>query len=1099
MGVKFEIWRQLGQFSLTYPGSWTGFLLLGLYLILGAWVLFVRRNDFKRMELKAWLVFVVALFLLLPASAGLIISRPAGGSLLIAPVTMLRSPPMLSLLALFIVSTLSLWLGPGPGAFAGLFVGVAGAWVAPQILIDTFAWAAWGMLLGELWQQPYRGKLFDILRLPLVVPVGAVLGPLIVLSFNRLVESMHLGTLLVIDYAAAPFRDAGLLWLLNGLVVGIIFTVLFGLWPSMRPAQRSDKISIFRSSLRARLMIALLPLLVLSIVFSIMAVTRQAISLARQQALEEMARSADTAASGIANFYYTGANLLEEFSVDPALREPETRAAVLRTDRRVVPFFQEMLLVDASGAVVVSVPTALSVAPLTAEEQELIAQALNFGMSRSTHVTALSTGEQRLTFIHPLWDEGGEDAAGAILGRVDFSINPSTKRVLETLQGIRGEGTGFILDDRNIIIAYPDPNVLLRPWRPSENVVSYQVESGEAYEDIGPDGNRVLVYLREAVRGTTVVIRLPFTVVLEAATFISNPLLYVQLGTGILLSLILPLLATRITRPLEALSEATHRIEHGNLETPVHISGEDEVARLGGSFELMRRRLRDRLNDLSLLLQVSQSVSATLELKEGVPLILEGILAETQAIVARFVVLKSDEHSPQLFSVGAEHATFAQIDKALITTLQRRRKPLVSQYLRRENIMPALHDVLRSLVAFPVRIHQQMVAVMWVGASEPAAFDEARMNFLNTLVSQAAVLVENARLFQAAEGGRQRLSAILSSTTDAILVTDQEQQLLLINPAAQRILKLSELAYGRPVAQVEQIPAQLKEVLARPYDEQATPPTVEIELPDGRVFVASVAPVKSLSEVENGSRVVVLRDVTHFKELDEMKTEFVSAVSHDLRAPLTFIQGYTSMLPMVGELNDKQQEYLQRILKGIGQMKDLIDDLLNLRRIEAGVGIVTEPCRLGLVMLEAMSSMRARALEKDVSLHLEPSEGTYSVMGDRILLRQAISNLIDNAIKYTPAGGEVRVGLAVNERELEVVLHVTDTGMGISVEDQLRLFEKFYRVKRRETTGIPGTGLGLALVKSIVNRQGGRVWVDSKLNEGATFFIALPMPQVEEA
>ncbi|MEA3310329.1 MAG: ATP-binding protein [Chloroflexota bacterium] len=1091
MGIKFEIWRQPGQFSLMFPESWVGFILMGLYLVLGVGFLFARRNDFKRMDLKAWFIFVVTLFLLLPASAGLIVSRSVGGVLLIVPVTVLRSPPTLSLVALLIVSALSLWWGPGPGAVAGFLAGVASAWVSPQILVDTFAWAVWGMLLGELWQQPYQGSLFDILRLPSVVPVGAALAPLILLSFNRLVESMSLGTLLVVDYAVAPFRDAGLLWLLSGLAVGIIFTVLFWLWPDIRPVQRSDIISLFRRSLRARLMIALVPLLVLSIVFSIMAVTQQALSLARQQALGEMARSADTAASGIANFYYTGSNLLEEFSVAPALREPDTRAAVLQTDRRVVPFFQEMLLVDADGAVVVSVPPDIPVPPLTAEEQELIAQALDFGMSRSTHVTALPGGEQRLTFIHPLLE--GDVAVGAILGRVDFSINPSTKRVLETLQGTRGEGTGFILDDRNVIIAYPDPRVVLRPWKPSENVVSYPMENGAAYEDVGPDGNRVLVYLREVVRGITMVIRLPFTVVLEAAAFISNPLLYVQLGTGILLALILSLLAARITRPLEALSEATHQIEQGNLETPVHISGEDEVARLGSSFELMRRRLRDRLNDLSLLLQVSQSVSATLELKEGVPLILEGILAETQAVVARLVVLKSDEYSQQLFSVGAEHETFAQLDKAIIIALQRRHEPLVSQYLRRENIMPALNDVLRSLVAFPVRIHQQMVAVMWVGASEPAAFDEARMNFLNTLVSQAAVLVENTRLFQAAEGGRQRLAAILSSTTDAILVTDQEQQLLLINPAAQRILKLSELAYGRPVAQLEQIPAQLKEVLVRPYDKPAASPTVEVELSDGRVFVASVAPVKSLSEIENGSRVVVLRDVTHFKELDEMKTEFVSTVSHDLRAPLTFIQGYTSMLTMVGQLNDKQQEYMQRILKGIEQMKDLIDDLLNLRRIEAGVGIVTEPCRLGLVMLEAVSSMRARAVEKGISLHLEPSEGTYSVMGDRILLRQVISNLIDNAIKYTSAAGEVRLGLVANERDAEVVLHVTDTGMGISVEEQLRLFEKFYRIKRRETTSIPGTGLGLALVKSIVGRHGGRVWVDSKLNEGATFFVALPM------
>jgi signal transduction histidine kinase len=236
-----------------------------------------------------------------------------------------------------------------------------------------------------------------------------------------------------------------------------------------------------------------------------------------------------------------------------------------------------------------------------------------------------------------------------------------------------------------------------------------------------------------------------------------------------------------------------------------------------------------------------------------------------------------------------------------------------------------------------------------------------------------------------------------------------------------------------------------------------------------------------------------MRDVTHFKELDEMKSEFVATVSHDLRAPLTFIRGYATMLMMVGDLNDKQHDYLDRILQGIEQMSALIDDLLNLRRIEAGVGIEQEPCRLGVVLVEAVDTMRARATAKGITLRLEPTEGSPTVVGDQTLLRQAIGNLVDNAIKYTPAGGQVSVGMEIKPSDSEVVLHVSDTGIGIAPEDQLRLFEKFYRIKRRETGNVPGTGLGLALVKSIVERHQGRVWVESKLNQGATFYVALPL------
>jgi signal transduction histidine kinase len=203
------------------------------------------------------------------------------------------------------------------------------------------------------------------------------------------------------------------------------------------------------------------------------------------------------------------------------------------------------------------------------------------------------------------------------------------------------------------------------------------------------------------------------------------------------------------------------------------------------------------------------------------------------------------------------------------------------------------------------------------------------------------------------------------------------------------------------------------------------------------------------------------------------------------------------MLMMVGDLNDKQHDYLDRILHGIEQMSALIDDLLNLRRIEAGVGIGQESCRLGVVVVEAVDTMRARATAKGITLRLEPTDDVPKVLGDPTLLRQAIGNLVDNAIKYTPTGGQVSVSVRMNQDD-EVLVRVADTGIGIAPENQVRLFEKFYRIKRRETVDIPGTGLGLALVKSIVERHGGRVWVESEINKGSKFYVALPIEEEEE-
>jgi two-component system phosphate regulon sensor histidine kinase PhoR len=226
-----------------------------------------------------------------------------------------------------------------------------------------------------------------------------------------------------------------------------------------------------------------------------------------------------------------------------------------------------------------------------------------------------------------------------------------------------------------------------------------------------------------------------------------------------------------------------------------------------------------------------------------------------------------------------------------------------------------------------------------------------------------------------------------------------------------------------------------------------------------------------------------------------MKSEFLATVSHDLRAPLMFMRGYANMLLTMSTLDDKQQEYVKKILYGVVQINDLVGDLLDLGRIETGVGLEHKSCHLGVILMEAVDGMRTQAVEKEITLQMEPIENSPIVAGDAALLRQAISNLVDNAVKYTPSGGVVTVGLSVRQDSAgdHAVIRVADTGIGIAPEDQVRLFEKFHRVKRRDTAKVSGTGLGLAIVKSIVERHEGKVWVDSAMHEGSTFYVSLPL------
>jgi PAS domain S-box-containing protein len=697
-----------------------------------------------------------------------------------------------------------------------------------------------------------------------------------------------------------------------------------------------------------------------------------------------------------------------------------------------------------------------------------------------------------------------------LIGRTQLDINSTLNRILASLQWTNARGEGFVVDSEGRIVAHPNSNMLLAQHQIAEERSRVaEVLGGWAYESRNPrDNTRQLVYYLP-IDGCPwgVVIRMPYDVVLEQARQIATPLLGLQILLGGGLVVVISLVTNWVTQPLQQLATAADRIAEGDLSYSVDIPGQDEVARVGDAFEDMRVRLKDRMEDLSLLLEVSQSVSATLELPKGVPFILEGALKATEAQVARIVLLSADGEPQMVLSRGEPREGLPVLDRALAQAAQTLERPLVIENLARAETLldPCpLDEALKAVVALPIRTKRQVPAVMWVGFGAVRRFDDSDLDLLSTLASQTAVLVENARLFQTAEGERRRLAAILASTTDAVLVTDRENRILLINPAAERAFGIkSELISGQSIAQ-----APLPQALVGTFEESLDLDealTRELSLTDGRTLYANVSAILT-AEGQHLGRVAVMRDITHLRELDELKSDFVATVSHDLRAPLTYMRGYAAMLPTVGELNRKQREYIEKILRGVGQMSDLVDDLLDLGRIEAGVGLERQPCHLGAILAEAVDSMRSRATMKGVNLHVESVDrsgadlgGVATVSGDAALLRQAITNVVDNAIKYTPSGGKVSVGLSMRTegegRRRRAVVHVSDTGIGIAAADQVRLFEKFYRVRRRDAPSVPGTGLGLSIAKSIVDRHGGEVRVESELNEGSTFHIILPLSE----
>jgi PAS domain S-box-containing protein len=392
-------------------------------------------------------------------------------------------------------------------------------------------------------------------------------------------------------------------------------------------------------------------------------------------------------------------------------------------------------------------------------------------------------------------------------------------------------------------------------------------------------------------------------------------------------------------------------------------------------------------------------------------------------------------------------------------------------------------------MAVALRHENRFLGVLWASYDQPRLFSDADARFMTTLANQMALAASNAYLFMSVEVGRQQLEAILASTPDPVLVTDHRGRLLLANPAAQQIFGAPIVSgTGRSIQRLIDQKPLLELLQTSSSDKQSA----EVSMPGGQTYLATASTV--MAEGRPVGRVCILRDVTHFKELDTLKSEFVATVSHDLRSPLTLMRGYATMLEMVGDLNEQQQGYVRKIIAGVENMSRLVNNLLDLGRIDLGVGLQVETFPLLDILDRVIGPLQPQASQKEITLTSETDPDLpILIEADQALLYQAVYNLVENAIKYTPQGGKVQVRLSSVKDN--ILFAVQDNGIGVDPEDIPRLFEKFYRGRQREARAQHGSGLGLAIVRSIAERHGGRVWIESQLGKGSTFYLQIPVRQ----
>jgi two-component system NtrC family sensor kinase len=501
-------------------------------------------------------------------------------------------------------------------------------------------------------------------------------------------------------------------------------------------------------------------------------------------------------------------------------------------------------------------------------------------------------------------------------------------------------------------------------------------------------------------------------------------------------------------------------------------------------------RLNRRLQEINTIYSVGKYVASTLNLERVLERVVEASINLTQADEG-FILLKEGdklflrasknmrEDIAQRLHVEATDSVAWQVIKSGRPTMLHRETKITTGYL------------VRALLYVPLQTPGQgTIGVLGVvNLQRERPFTEHQLFTLSSLADFAAIALENARLFSVMEAEQLRLRSILEHASEAILMTDINNHLLLWSQTAAGAFEIPASAQGCPIGEVVRHSA-IQELFEQATDTikntELKEPVLhtEVALSRERVFNAQ------LTTIPHIGRVMIMQNITHLKELDRLKSEFVSTVSHDLRTPLTTIQGYIELLDRVGPLNEMQNSFIEKALRSLTHITELIGDLLDIGRIEAGYDLEMEPCRIDKIVAEVGEANLQIAAQQDVKLRWELGNDPLWVQGSSRRLRQVMENLVSNALKYNRPGGLVE--MKARRDNDHIIVHVRDTGIGIPLEEQPRVFERFYRVRSNETEDIRGTGLGLAIVKSVVEKHKGRIWVESVVGHGSEFSFVIP-------
>ena len=1057
-------------------------------LILGAWFLLIlvgmilfrdRYAPWNRPRLS-WLAILSALVLFLTPFLGVRLFPALSEQPVNAPIQHF----------MFLAAVPWMVAGGVLGALpAGLIAGISGLLlayldthqIATPLLLMTVS-----LLFSYTLRQRQRVGLASLLRFPLASAIltWVVSTPVVFISLMLSAQG-SIGLRFAAAFEGFPgvFLTLGGMVLIGGLAATLVRRVLPESW---EPDQQDRRAEPIRYSNRLPAQLGFVFLVLLSLFSS--TVWRISKDTVRRILVSQLTDSARAAADSMGLFINTGKAQADALAANSQLTDQETDAVntALIQEFSSQSYFDQLGVFTLDGSLITSYPSPEEgMLLLTPEEASAIPQA---GEETSPVILVVAPNQSasaaQLSILNGIQDATG-GMAGVLLGRSSIANKPVGVNVINSLMTLEEMGgVAQIIDGDGRRLYHTNPNRLLTDY------IHQRFSTTTFFESTTLDNQPMMMYYQPIDQeGWAVVTAFPVEVSQLLAWEMAYPLLLAGLLGSLILFLALFIIVSFPIRELDHIKFGIKTVMSGQLPSG-EMSGRPQEANYEAVFTQTLASLNRRIQQQRDLLTLYGPIRNSSNLKADLTQVMKAALA--QGVSSVRIILKRGGNLSHLagnsgrFGLGKDARLYAAVDSQ-VSSLVSSEGVLVLRDMQISELLslPEGTPYPASLLAFPIKSNEAWMGVFWATFPDTPDPGQEEVNFFKMLADRTAEIFAGHALMEDLVTRQRQLESALDDFPQAVLLMDAQEKILYHNDRFRELVGSgAQNLVGRDVFQCLEENHQSR--LARIV--QRGDVAKEIRLENGSVLQFRKAPVE-VNGIPSGS-VLVFEPLRGFRTKLDSSTELVTIVSHALRSPLTLIHGYAKILRLTGNLNDQQDDYISKIIKGIEEMRSLVQNLLEVGRLESlGVMDFSE-FQVSQVLEKISDSMEAQFRQKNIHLSLSQPAEPITLRADFALLNQALKNLVDNALKFTKMGGKVTIH--VQERDGRVVFSVQDTGPGIAPLDQRHLFEKFQYARDMRGEETEGSGLGLAIVRTIVDHHDGRVWVESQLGKGSTFFVEIP-------